>query len=275
MASSTSGVLVMPALNHQDSTNSTPNSDDNASTSTSSTPLLPTTTKEYQPTRAIGLLGLTAMAFLMCGGGPYGLEDAVGAAGCLPVLIGLVVVPLCWALPQSLITAELSCLFDENGGYVLWVQRGLGDLPGFIASYNRLASNICDLPLYVTLFADYLVAFLARTAGVQLTGLEAWAIKAAVLVAVLALNCRSKLVSAASALGMVLILAPFAVEVGVGWRFVTSSEGPGNWLSVADTINWPVFASTLLWNYQGWDSLGCVAGEVKDGARTYSVSLWL
>ena len=31
----------------------------------------------------------------------------------------------------------------------------------------------------------------------------------------------------------------------------------------AEGIMWSTFASTMIWNYSGWDSLGCFAGEVR------------
>lgn len=54
-------------------------------------------------------------------GGPFGIEEAVGAAGPLPVFISLFVLGFFWALPQALMTAELSTIYPENGGYIVWV----------------------------------------------------------------------------------------------------------------------------------------------------------
>jgi len=44
----------------------------------------------------------------------------VGTAGPAITLIGLLLLPIVYALPQALMTAELSSMMDENGGYVLW-----------------------------------------------------------------------------------------------------------------------------------------------------------
>lgn len=54
--------------------------------------------------RTIGLLSLAALTFFTISSGPYGLEDAVGAAGALPVLIGILTLSVVWGLPQALVT---------------------------------------------------------------------------------------------------------------------------------------------------------------------------
>lgn len=42
---------------------------------------------------------------------------------------------------------------SENGGYILWVRRGLGEFAGWVNAFNCIASNLCDLPTYPVLFA--------------------------------------------------------------------------------------------------------------------------
>jgi hypothetical protein len=48
-------------------------------------------------------------------------QDAVRAGGPLLVLLGFIVLPLIWSVPEALITAELATAFPENSGYVAWV----------------------------------------------------------------------------------------------------------------------------------------------------------
>lgn len=43
-------------------------------------------------------------------------------------------------------------MIDENGGYILWVRRGLGEYAGWVNAFNSIASNVCDLPTYPVLF---------------------------------------------------------------------------------------------------------------------------
>jgi hypothetical protein len=47
------------------------------------------------------------------------MEVAVNAAGALPVLVCTGVLSVCWAIPQCLFVAELSSMFEVNGGFVV------------------------------------------------------------------------------------------------------------------------------------------------------------
>ncbi|MFN7124229.1 MAG: amino acid permease, partial [Hydrogenophaga sp.] len=66
-----------------------------------------------------------------------------------------------------------------------------------------------------------------------------------------------------------IIVLPFLLEIPIAIPHLK----PANWLGTVDKIDWAPFVSTLLWNYQGWDSLGCIAGEVNDGGRTYPLGI--
>lgn len=46
------------------------------------------------------------------------LQDAVGSAGPLLAIVGFVVLPIVWSVPEAMITAELATAFPENSGYV-------------------------------------------------------------------------------------------------------------------------------------------------------------
>lgn len=224
------------------------------------------------PPRTVGVLGLAFMAYMAVAAGPYGIEDAVGAAGALPVLIACLVLPIFWGLPQALITAEMSTLCDENGGYVLWVRRGLGNFAGWMSSYNSVGSNLCDLPLYATLFADYIERYLVRAGTSPLSSWESWGLKAFSLLVILALNMRGiASVSVMSGITTLFIVVPFMVEPIVAANDVV----PTHWVSVASDIQWPTFVATCLWLWQGWDGLGCVAGEVVNGRRSYPLGIAL
>jgi amino acid transporter len=42
-----------------------------------------------------------------------------------------------------------------------------------------------------------------------------------------------------------------------------------HFLDIRKSPDWGLYVSTLLWAYNGWDSLGCIAGEVKNPHSTY------
>ena len=220
--------------------------------------------------RVLTPLALTGMAYITVCAGPFGLEPAVGAAGPLPVLLGILLLPFLWGLPQSFITAELSTMMPDNGGYVLWVRRGLGNFAGWMSSYNSVASNSCDLPLYPVLLSQYTAAFATHVLGVNLGVAGEWAVKFGVLGVVTLVNVRgSSSVAALSLLVTLVIMGPILAEP----FFPTVSLHTGDWFATSGSVDWSVFLSVLLWNYQGWDGLGCVAGEVSNAKRTYPLAV--
>ncbi|XP_015866904.3 probable polyamine transporter At3g19553 isoform X4 [Ziziphus jujuba] len=63
------------------------------------------------------LLPLIALIFYEVSGGPFGVEDSVRAGGGpLLSLLGFLVFPFIWSIPEALVTAELATCFPENGG---------------------------------------------------------------------------------------------------------------------------------------------------------------
>ncbi|KAF9600447.1 hypothetical protein IFM89_009362 [Coptis chinensis] len=66
------------------------------------------------------LLPLIALIFYEVSGGPFGVEDSVKAGGGpLLSLLGFLIFPLLWSVPEALVTAELTTSYPKNGGYVL------------------------------------------------------------------------------------------------------------------------------------------------------------
>lgn len=70
--------------------------------------------------RKIGVLGLASIAFYAVAGSPAGSEDAVGAAGPLLAMLGFLLMPFVWGVPESLvsrvhITASVAVSFVSFG----------------------------------------------------------------------------------------------------------------------------------------------------------------
>jgi hypothetical protein len=58
-------------------------------------------------------------------------QDAVIAGGPLLCVLGFIILPLIWSVPEALVTAELATAFPENSGYVAWVTAAFGPFWGF------------------------------------------------------------------------------------------------------------------------------------------------
>jgi amino acid transporter len=76
--------------------------------------------------KKITVLPLVFLIFYEVSGGPFGIEDSVKAAGPLLAIVGFIVFPFIWSIPEALITAEMGTMFPENGGYVVWVTLAMG-----------------------------------------------------------------------------------------------------------------------------------------------------
>ena len=79
--------------------------------SSSAMPIAEPVPASSAPSRKV--LGTVAFAFIavqLVAGGPWGLEESVREAGPGPVLLAMILLPLTFALPQALMTAELASL---------------------------------------------------------------------------------------------------------------------------------------------------------------------
>uniref|UniRef100_A0A2N9HJJ8 Amino acid permease/ SLC12A domain-containing protein n=1 Tax=Fagus sylvatica TaxID=28930 RepID=A0A2N9HJJ8_FAGSY len=113
------------------------------------------------------VLPLIALIFYEVSGGPFGIEDSVKAGGGpLLSLLGFLIFPLIWSIPEALVTAELATSFPENGGYVIWISSAFGpfwgfqegfwkwfSLPGFVPRLLGLWTTNCSLPVTLAAFS--------------------------------------------------------------------------------------------------------------------------
>ena len=138
-------------------------------------------------------------------------------------------------------------MISENGGYILWVRRGLGQYAGWVNAFNCIASNVCDLPTYPVLFCSYVEAFLASGYSYALSGTERWLVKCVALLFVFVSNVVGlRAVAMVSVVMSLFVLAPFILE-----PLSVETFNLATWGNVAPNIDWSVFLSTILWNYQG------------------------
>ena len=162
------------------------------------------------------LLPLIGATYFMVSGGPYGLEDIIGGAGYGRALLMLLLVPLVWSLPTSLMVGELASALPEEGGYYCWVRRALGPFWGFQEAWLSLAASIFDMAIYPVTF----VLYLSRVAPSWTAGYRGtlWALAVVVLCA--AWNLRGAKAVGEGSVGMfAVLLAPFVVLVGAGfWK---------------------------------------------------------
>lgn len=229
----------------------------------------------------LGRLGLISVIFFTVSGAAYGLEPLVGALGAGWAVVLIVAAPIFWCLPIALMASELSSAIPDEGGYYVWVQRGLGEFWGFQEGWWTLCYSAVDMALYPALFVDYLGYFypsLSTHGGVR-TILIRWAIALAVIATGFLANWLGiRFVGRSSQFGMALVLAPFALITVLGLRHAHGwaaadaavsngfAHGHGGHLLALGI-------ATILWNYSGWDNISTFAGEVKNPRRNYPFAL--
>jgi amino acid transporter len=222
------------------------------------------------------LLPLVGATYFMVAGGPYGLEDIIGGAGFGRALLLLLLVPLVWSLPTSLMVGELASAIPLEGGFYAWVRRALGGFWGFQEAWLSLSASIFDMAIYPVTFVLYLTRVApALTADGRGTW---WAL--AVVAGCVAWNLRgAKAVGGGSLWLFGVLLAPFAAMCGLGlWRGLWLHAAGGGWGALVRPAAAPEMGaavSVCLWNYMGWDNASTVAQEVDDPQRTYPRAMLL
>ncbi len=215
--------------------------------------------------------------FFSVSGGAYGIEDAIGSSGAGLGLLLLVVVPVLWTLPVVLMVGELSAALPVEGGYYVWVKKGLGPFWGFQEGWWSWVNSFIDMAIYPVLFADYLATLLVRYVHIHPLEDNQWTYRAVTLAVIgvfSAINIRGvRLVGRASTWLAVAVLAPFAVMTVIGavalihdpepvWRpFIAEGR------SLPDAFGLGLFV--VMWNYLGWDGPSTVSGEIVDPRRTF------
>jgi len=228
-----------------------------------------TTTANAVSVRKMTLVPMIAATYFMVAGGPQGLEDIVHKTGYSATLVILLITPLVWSLPTTLMVSELATAIPEEGGFYVWVRRGLGPFMGYQEAWLSLAGSIFEMALYPSLFTDYLARF-----APWLVGGDRGLVLGFVMIAV----CTAWNLAGVRAMGdgsvalNVALLAPFAVLTVMGVSHAPSAAAPAAVpLKHADLLGGVLIA---MWNYMGWDNLSTIAGEVESPQRTYTRAMF-
>ena len=212
------------------------------------------------------LLPLIAATYFMVSGGPYGLEDILGAAGYRRAVLLLLLVPLFWSLPVSLMTGELATAMPAEGGFYHWVGRTMGPFWGFQEGWLSLAASVFDMAIYPTTF----VLYLTRIAPSLTEGHRGLLLKFAIVGIACAWNLRGAVsVGSGSLRLMVVSLSPFVMLLALAlWRVAShGARAAAGGLPAHPDLSGALLVT--LWNYMGWDNASTIAQEVEDPQRNY------
>jgi amino acid transporter len=167
--------------------------------------------------------------------------------------------------------SELSTALPEDGGFYIWVRRGMGHFWGFQEAWLTLTGSLLEMALYPVLFVSYLERFVPRLAS----GFTGVALELAMIVACTAWNILGAgAVGEASVWLNVALLLPFVIVVIAA--LVRSHGGAAPTTARATPLFHADLIGALLiamWNYMGWDNLSTVAGETERPRRNYPLAM--
>uniref|UniRef100_A0A0D6R3A9 Amino acid permease/ SLC12A domain-containing protein n=1 Tax=Araucaria cunninghamii TaxID=56994 RepID=A0A0D6R3A9_ARACU len=224
--------------------------------------------KSINHSHKLSMVPLVFLIFYEVSGGPFGVEDSVKAGGPLLAILGFLVFPLLWSIPEALVTAELGTMFPENGGYVVWISAAFGPFWGFQQGWWKWLSGVIDNALYPVLFLEYLKSVFPEVGS----GFPRIVAVIAITLALTYLNYRGlTIVGWASVCLGIFSLLPFCV---MGMLAIPHME-PSKWLQIdKNNIDWNLYLNTLFWNLNYWDSVSTLAGEVENPGRTLPKALY-
>jgi amino acid transporter len=222
----------------------------------------------FAAARKMTVVPMIAATYFMVAGGPYGLEDIVQKTGYQATLLILLITPLLWSIPTAMMVSELATAIPEEGGFYIWVRRGMGRFMGYQETWLTMAGSVFEMALYPNLF----VAYVGRFAPGLVAGWRGLAIGFAMIALCAAWNIfGASAVGDGSVLLNVVLLAPFAVLVIFAISHGHSYSAGAIPLRHADFLGGILIA---MWNYMGWDNLSTIAGEVEAPQRTYTRAMF-
>jgi amino acid transporter len=211
----------------------------------------------------MSLFTAVIVAFTLTCGGSFGLEDAVGSSGPGFTLLLMVLLPIFWAAPMALVSAELGSMLPEEGGFYRWVRRALGEFWGFQAGWWWQLCLFVDTAVYIALTLDYMQGWFA------ITGWQRWLIGVALIAIFTVINIRGLDVTGwVLTVLMVIVIVPFVVLIVLGFARATTNPlspflPPDTTFFGAIGLGLPV----LMWMFSGYESMSQIAGEIENPQR--------
>src|SRR6516165_526451 len=230
--------------------------------------------------RRLNMLALASLIFFTTCGGAFGLEPLIGATGAGWAIVLILITPLMWSLPISLMVAELAGLMPEEGGYYVWIRETLGRFWGVQAGWWAMAYAAGVMAIFPVLFVSYL-SFFFPSLGTSADGahpgtgaLVRWLAAVLMIASAMAVNLRSaKDVGRTAKAGAAFVLGAFLVMILIWLR---RGVDPGALVGVVrnDFVAEHKGAlllvlSILAFDYSGWDGASTYAGEVDEPQRNY------
>jgi len=237
---------------------------------------------QQSPDSTLTTFVLGIIIYFSSGGTPFGMEPSLKAAGNLYAIIGYAVMPFVWALPEAVMTYELSSLYPCSSGGVRWAEEAFGKTCGLFTGYLGWVSGITNNATAPVLFFSYLSSHFFPDISDTDTPWIQFGISAGIAIVLAYINYRGlEVVGKASVLIFFVSIAPFVLMTIIGIPKVD----PQKWLQtptgeeevfdddtmaqpgwVPDTLLGGIalrpFINNLYWSVNGFDQAGHFSNAV-------------
>ncbi|XXG56356.1 hypothetical protein AAC387_Pa03g3782 [Persea americana] len=224
--------------------------------------------EEKKRNNKLKLIPLIFLIFFEVSGGPFGEEPAVAAAGPLFAILGFIIFPFVWSMPEALVTAELATTFPGNGGFVIWANKAFGPFWGSMMGSWKFLSGAINNGAYPALLVDYVKRVIPAVAG----GLPRIFTILFFNIILSFLNYTGLTIVGYTSVSLGLFaLFPFLLMAG----FSIPKIRPNRWIELGDRHrDWRLYFNTLFWNLNFWDNASTLAGEVDRPQQTFPKALF-
>lgn len=254
-------------------------------------PLIPQSPHTSPPTPPLKAWSLAIIIFYAVSGGPFGIEPTIRSGGNFAAILGFIVFPIIFSVPEALVTAELGSAFHCASGGVAWVEEAFGEQMGFMCGWLSWIAGATDNAVYPILFIEYIESVLGYKDD-ESDFLSGWARFGCVTVITLILSLLNyrglDVVGNTTIVICFIAMSPFIPMLILGvpkivpsrWlqmpesdsstedlfddAFETSS-GPLSYTRIATMggILWRPYINNIFWNLNSYDSAACFATETE------------
>jgi len=217
-----------------------------------------------------GLFYFVFVMFAYTTGGPFGMEEMITTSGPGLTLLSLLIIPLFWCIPVSLVAAELTTAIPVEGGFYRWVRAGCGEFWGFLAGWWNWSASWLLGATYAVLFSDYLAIYFP-----SLTGWKHYLVSVALIAVLAYVNIRGiQMVGVFATVLEFSVLIPvllLCMIAATRWHY-----NPFHPFVPPHVPPFQVFGVGLalgLWLYSGYEQCSSVAEEIENPQRSYPRAL--
>ena len=206
------------------------------------------------------VMGIAFLIYCMCAGGAFGIEEMIPSSGPGLTIVLLVLIPVLWAAPIGVYTAELGAIAPVDAGPYVWMKMAYGEMWGFCMNWWLMLAIYLGQASYVVLAVGYIDKF------ISLTPVASLIIKVGIVVVLTAVNLIGlKEVSIISTIFTIIILVAFGLVTVVGfanWNYNPMTPFTPEGQSFVGSLGTGLCIG--IWMFCGYIEISNLAGEIAN-----------